>query len=143
MGKHSAFVPGVTVETVAQMIRQQYPVTKIRLEKESFWISMSSLPRRTRMGLQFLITGKITQQPDGCRISYRVFPGILCCFALLAFCIYLTVSMVYFLFGWGSWIAVASGAAGFLLVAVLVAWQGSLCAGKFQASLMEKDSLIP
>lgn len=143
MGKHSAFVPGVTVETVAQMIRQQYPVTKIRLEKESFWISMSSLPRRARMGLRFFVTGKVEQQTDGCRIVYRIFPGILCCITLLAFCLYLVVSAVYFLSGWGSWIAVASGAAGFLLVAVLVAWQGSLCAKKFRAALTAGNRPLP
>ena len=142
MGKHSAFVPDKTAETVVQMICQRYPIAKTRPETASFWIWMSSLPRRTRMGLGFFVTGKVEQQLDGCRISYRVFPGILCCFALLAFCLYLVVSAVYFLSGWGSWIAVASGAAGFLLVAVLVAWQGNLCAGKFQAFLMEKDSLI-
>ena len=143
MGKHSAFVPGVTVETVAQMICQQYPVTKIRLEKESFWISMSSLPRRTRMGLQFFVTGKVEQQPDGCRISYRVLPGILCRITLLAFCLYLVVSAVYFLSGWGSWIAVASGAAGFLLVSILIAWQGSLCAKKFRAAFTEGNRPLP
>lgn len=142
MRKHIVFVPDKTAETVAQMICQRYLITKVQRSKESFWVSMPSLPGRTRMGLQFLITGKITQQPDGCRISYRVFPGILCCFALLAFCIYLTVSMVYFLFGWGSWVSAVSGAVGFLLVSILIAWQGNLCAGKFQASLMEKDSLI-
>lgn len=143
MRKHIVFVPGVTVETVAQMIRQQYPVTKIRLEKESFWISMSSLPRRARMGLGFFVTGKVEQQPDSCRIVYRIFPGILCCITLLAFCLYLVVSGVYFLSGRGSWIAVASGAAGFLLVAVLVAWHGSLCAKKFRAALTEGNRPLP
>lgn len=142
MRKHIVFVPDKTAETVAQMICQRYPIARTRPETASFWICMSSLPRRTRMGLQFLITGKITQQPDGCRISYRVFPGILCCFALLASCIYLTVSMVYFLFGWGSWVSAVSGAVGFLLVSILIAWQGNLCAKKFQVALMEKDSLI-
>ena len=143
MWKHIVFVPGVTVETVAQMIRQQYPVTKIRLEKESFWISMSSLPRRTRMGLQFFVTGKVEQQTDGCRIVYRIFPGILCCITLLAFCLYLVVSGVYFLSGWGSWISIVSGAAGFLLAAVLVAWHGSLCAKKFHAALTEGNRSLP
>ncbi len=142
MRKHIVFVPDKTAETVAQMICQRYPIAKTRPETASFWICMSSLPRRTRMGLQFFVAGKVEQQPDGCRISYRVLPGILCCFALLAFCIYLTVSMVYFLFGWGSWVSAVFGAVGFLLVSILIAWQGNLCAGKFQASLMEKDSFI-
>ena len=143
MRKHIVFVPDKTAETVAQMICQRYLITKAQRPKESFWVSMPSLPRRTRMGLQFFVTGKVEQQPEGCRIVYRIFPGILCCITLLAFCLYLVVSAVYFLSGWGSWIAVASGAAGFLLVAVLVAWQGSLCAKKFRAALTEGNRPLP
>lgn len=137
MRKHIIFVPNMTQKTVAQMLCQRYSITMTRPEEASFLICMSSLPKRTRMGLQYFVTGKIEQQPDGCSISYRVFPGFLCCITLLAFCLYLVVSAVYLLSGWGSWISVFSGAAGFLLAAILVAWQGSLCVKKFRTAFTE------
>jgi len=142
MRKHIVFVPDKTAETVAHMICQRYLITKVQHANESFWVSVPSLPRRTRMGLRFFVTGKVEQQPEGCRIVYRIFPGILCCVMLSGFCAYFAISLLYFILGWGSWVSAVFGAVVFLLVSVLIAWQGSLCAKKFQVALMEKDSLI-